>query len=144
MCSYCTFYINVLNLDTTHSSHYFAWIIIYMIISIGFATAIKLQFQELPGSPPCVDYQPELKGFLQETGGTLFELMVMTSGLDTDIKHVRSLGCIFKDSAKSVYTVLFLITVYAVISAVVLLNMLIAIMSNTAQKDKGWRLYQVS
>ena len=123
------------------------WIIIYMIISIGFATAIKLQFQALPDSPPCVDYQPELKGFLQGTGGTLYELMVMTSGLDTDIKHVRSLGCIFKDSAKSVYTVLFLITMYAVISAVILLNMLIAIMSNTvteAQQDKGWRQYQVS
>ena len=123
------------------------WIIIYMTISVGFATAIKLQFHELPSSAACVDYQPELKGFLQGTGGTLYELMVMTSGLDTDIKHVRSLGCIFKDNPKGIYTILFLITVYAVICAVVLLNMLIAIMSNTvteAQQDKGWRQYQVS
>ena len=119
------------------------WIVIYITISIGFATAIALHFDELSSSNSCED----LTRFLNRTGHTLFELVIMTSGLDTDLKHVRSLACIFEDNKKSVFVKLFLITLYAVISAVVLLSMLIAIMSNTvteAQQDKGWRQYQVS
>ena len=119
------------------------WIMIYITISIGFATAIKLQFDQLPGSSSCED----LTGFLNKTGHTFFELVIMTSGLDTDLKHVRNLACLFEDNANNVFVILFLITTYAVVSAVVLLNMLIAIMSNTvtkAQNDKGWRQYQVS
>ena len=119
------------------------WIMIYITISIGFAMAIKLQFEELPGSSSCED----LAGFLNETGHTFFELVIMTSGLDTDLKQVRSLACLFEHHTQSAFVILFLITLYAIISAVVLLNMLIAIMSNTvteAQNDKGWRQYQVS
>ena len=121
----------------------FPWILIYVIIYI----AIKLQFQEIPGNSTCMGDEPDLTGFLQETGHTLYELLIMTSGLDTDIKNVRNLECLFKSNSKSVHAMLILITLYAVISAVVLLNMLIAIMSNTvtlAQMDKGWRQYQVS
>ena len=114
----------------------FPWVVIYLTISFGFATAIKLQFDELPSSSSCED----LTGTLDKTGHTLFELVVMTSGLDTDLKHVRSLSCLFENNTKSVYVILTLVTLYAMISAVVLLNMLIAIMSNTvteAQQDKG-------
>ena len=121
----------------------FPWIIIYTTISVGFALAIKLQIDQLPSSSSCED----LTGFLNKTGHTFFELVIMTSGLDTDLKHVRNLACLFEHESKSVSVILFLITLYAVISAVVLLNMLIAIMSNTvteAQRDKGWRQYQVS
>ena len=120
----------------------FPWMVIYIIISIGFSLAITLQFKDLPDSSSCED----LSRFLNKTEHTFFELVVMTSGLDTDLKHVRSLACLFEDNAKNVTVILLLITTYAVISAVVLLNMLIAIMSNTvteAQQDKGWRQYQV-
>ena len=125
----------------------FPWIVIYIVISIGFATAVRLQFEQLPPSASCVNDQPELVGFLHDTKHTLFELVIMTSGLDTDLKHIRNLACLFEHNSKRVYMILILITLYAVISAVVLLNMLMAIMSNTvteAQQDKGWRQYQVS
>ena len=125
----------------------FPWILIYVTISIGFSTAIKLQFQQIPGNSTCIGDEPYLTGFLQETGHTLYELLIVTSGLDTDLKNVRNLECLFKSNSKSAHAMLILITLYAVISAVVLLNMLIAIMSNTvtlAQMDKGWRQYQVS
>ena len=77
----------------------FPWITIYITISIGFATAIKLQFDQLPGSTPCVDDEANLTGFLHKTGHTLFELVIMTSGLDTDIKGVRNLECLFESKA---------------------------------------------
>ena len=125
----------------------FPWILIYVTISVGFSTAIKLQFKQIPGNSTCIGDEPDLTGFLQETGHTLYELLIMTSGLETDLKNIRNLECLFKNNSKSVHAMLILITLYAVISAVVLLNMLIAIMSNTvtlAQMDKGWRQYQVS
>ena len=121
----------------------FPWITIYITISLGFALAIRLQFGQLPSSSSCED----LTAFLDKTGRTFFELVVMTSGLETDLRNARSLACLFGNNSKRVYMILFLITLYAVISAVILLNMLIAIMSNTvtnAQRDKGWRQYQVS
>ena len=119
------------------------WIVIYITVSIGFALAITLQFEDLPESSSCED----LTEFLSKTRYTFLELVVMTSGLDTDRKHVRSLACLFEENKKGLTVRLVLITIYAMISAVVLLNMLIAIMSNTvteAQQDKGWRQYQVS
>ena len=125
------------------------WILIWIFnitTSIGFATAIRLQFGQLPSSPTCVGDQPELAGFLHGNGHTFFELLIMTWGLDTDLKHVRSLTCLFEEHAKNVYVLLILISFYALISAVVFLNMLIAIMSNTVtlkMQDKGWRCYQV-
>ena len=126
----------------------FPWVVIYITISVGFATAMKLQFDQLPSTPTCVGEDPELSGFLHKYGHTLYKLVIMTSGLDTDLKNVRGLECLFESKkVKNVCVILILITVYAVISAVVLLNMLIAIMSNTvteAQQDKGWRQFQVS
>ena len=122
------------------------WLIIYIIISTGFASAIKLEFDQLPSSSNCTDGQKELTGFLHKTGEALFELVIMTSGLDSDLKHVRNLECIFENNSMDVHFIRALIIFYALISAVVLLNMLIAIMSNTvteAQQDKGWRQYQV-
>ena len=122
------------------------WMVIYMIITMGFAMAIKLQFVQLPISSPCFDDEADLSGYLHRTGHTLLELITMTSGLDTDLKHVGNLSCLFQYNSRSVFVILLLVIAYAVISALVLLNMLIAIMSNTvteAQQDKGWRQYQV-
>ena len=122
------------------------WFAIYAVITTGFAAAIELQFEPLVVPSSCVEDQPDLAGFLRSTGHTLFELLIMTSGLDTDLKHVRGVSCLFQYNSISVFVILFLVTLYAVISAVVLLNMLIAIMSNTvteAQQDKGWRQYKV-
>ena len=123
------------------------WTLIYVTISTGFATAIRLQFDQLPSNSTCVDDQPDLTGFLQDTGNTLFELVAMTSGLDTDLKHVRNLACLFYSNSKNGFVILLMLTMYAITSAIVFLNMLIAIMSNTVtetQKDKGWRQYKVS
>ena len=129
------------------SNDMFPWILMYIPLSVGFAMAIKLQFDQLPSSPPCVDGQPEITGFLHHARHAIYELIIMTAGLDTDIKGVRSLECLFESKDESVFLISFLVTTYALISDVVLLNMLIAIMSNTvtvAQQDKGWRQYQVS
>ena len=123
------------------------WTLIYVTISTGFATAIRLQFDQLPSNSTCDGEQPDLAGFLQDTGNTVFELVAMTSGLDTELKNVRHLACLFHYNDKSGFVILLMITMYAISSAIVLLNMLIAIMSNTvteAQKDKGWRQYKVS
>ena len=78
----------------------FPWIIIYFTISIGFATAIKLQFDQLPSNSTCVGDDPNLTGFLHQNGHTLFELVIMTSGLDTDLKNVRTLECLFESETK--------------------------------------------
>ena len=124
----------------------FPWFLLYLTISAGFASAIQLQFQLLPGNTTCLGEEHDLKTVLYQTGNALFELVIMTTGLDTDLKHVRNLACLFEYNNRSVNTILTLVTFYAVISAVVLLNMLIAIMSNTvteAQQSKGWRQYQV-
>ena len=43
------------------------WTVIYASISIGFATAINLEFQQLPSNSTCVNDQPDLVGFLQGT-----------------------------------------------------------------------------
>ena len=125
----------------------FPWILLYITISSGFASAIQLQFQLLPGNSTCLEKEHDLKGVLHQTGDALFELVIMTTGLDTDLKHVRNLACLFEYNKKSIHNILFLVTIYAVVSAIVLLNMLIAIMSNTvteAQQSKGWRQYQVN
>ena len=124
------------------------WITIYFAVSIGFVSAIQFEFKQLQNnsSASCIDGQLELSGFLTSFWQTLFELIAMPSGLDTDLKNIRSVYCLFKDT-ESDYKIIVLITTYALISGLILLNMLIAIMSNTvteAQRDKGWRQYRVS
>ena len=118
----------------------FSWIIIYLIFSIGFATAILLQFQLLPSAAACFGEEANLMGFLNQTGNALYELVLITSGLESDLKEVRSIACLFESNQQETTPILVFITTYAIISAVVFLNMLIAIMSNTvteAQNDKG-------
>ena len=121
----------------------FPWILLYITISSAFASAIQLQFQLLPNSPTCIEEDHEMKGTLPDFIRTLFELILMTTGLDTEITQVQNVACVFKHHQRKAHATMILITLYAVISAVVLLNMLIAIMSNTvteAQQGKGWRV----
>ena len=125
----------------------FPWILLYITISSAFASAIQLQFQLLPNSPTCIEEDHEMKGTLPDFIRALFELILMTTGLDIEITQVQNVACVFKHHQRKANATMILITLYAVISAVVLLNMLIAIMSNTvteAQQGKGWRQYQVS
>ena len=120
------------------------WTLIYVTISVGFATAIRLQFDQLPSNSMCDGEQPDLAGFLQDTGNTMFELVIMTSGLDTELKNVRNLAYLFNSNSKNGFVILLMLTMFAITSAIVFL---IAIMSNTVtetQKDKGWRQYKVS
>ena len=98
-------------------------------------------------SERCIDGEPELTGFVTSFRSALYELLVMTSNLDTNLKHVRSVACVFNENGKNATGVKGWVTVYVVISTVILLNMLIAIMSNAVtygQQDKGWRQYRVS
>ena len=124
------------------------WIIIYYVVSIGFASAIQVEFKQLPNnSTKCIDGQPELSGFLTYINEALLELLAMTSDLDTELKNIRSIYCLLKDNTESDSQISLLIITYALISGLILLNMLIAIMCNEvteAQQDKGWRQYRVS
>ena len=122
------------------------WLLIFYTISIGFATAINLEFQQLPSNSTCTGDQHDLVGFLQGTIETLLEVMLMTYGLGSDLKDIGSVRCLSRQNGKSGLVPLLLVTSYAMISAVIFLNILIAIMSETvtkAQRDKGWRQYQV-
>ena len=126
----------------------FPWILIYLTISMGFAAAIKLQFARLPSLGDCIGDQSDLAGFLNKTrkcrirvGGHHFRSGEQSAGSAGG--HVSVLMLRITAHSWS----LSLTTAYGVISALVLLNMLIAIMSNTvteAQRDKGWRQFQVS
>ena len=125
----------------------FPWILLYITISSAFASAIQLQFQLLPDSTTCIAEDSDIQGILPDYIHALYELILMTTGMDTDLKHVRNLACLFEHNQKEAPAILLLVTTYAIVSAVVLLNMLIAIMSNTlsiAQRGKKWRQYQVS
>ena len=95
----------------------------------------------------CIDGEPEVSGFVTSLRQALYELLIMTCDLDTNLKHIRSVACVFSENDKSEAGVITWVTVYAVLSTIVLLNMLIAIMSNAVtygQQDKGWRQYRVS
>ena len=128
----------------------FPWILLYMTLSLGFASAIQLQFQLLPNATSCVEEESDLSGIIVNDGGfVLYELTLMTCGLDTDLKHLQHLGCLFHTNEKETFNIKFLVTMYAVISVVLLLNMLIAVMTNTLnttlqEQGKLWRLYQVN
>ena len=127
----------------------FPWILLYVTISTGFASAIQLQFQLLPNATSCVEEQSDLGGILNQGGLALYELVLMTCDLDTDLKHVQHLGCLFHENQKGTNTIKTLVTAYAVISAILLLNVLIAVMTNTLntvlrEQGQGWRLYQVN
>ena len=70
-------------------------LLIYITISTRFASAIRSQFEQSPGTTLCVDDETDLAGFLHETRHTLFELVIMPSGLDTDLKDIWDLACLF-------------------------------------------------
>ena len=128
----------------------FPWILLYMTLSLGFASAIQLQFQLLPNATSCVEEESDLSGIIvNDCGFVLYELTLMTCGLDTDLKHLQHLGCLFHTNEKETFNIKFLVTMYAVISVVLLLNMFIAVMTNTLnttlqEQGKLWRLYQVN
>ena len=126
---------------------FFPWAAIYGVIIVGFASAIQLEFKQLSNiSERCIDGEPQLTGFAVSLQYALYELLVMTSDFDTNLKHVRSVACAFVENGTFSLATTF-VTLYGITSTIILLNMLIAIMSNAVtygQQDKGWRQHQVS
>ena len=88
------------------------WVLLYMTINSAFAAAIQLQFQLLPNSPRCMEEEPDLKGILHDFINALYELVIVTSGLDTDMKHTQNLRCLFEYNHRVSYAILLLVTTY--------------------------------
>ena len=84
----------------------FPWTLVYFTISLGFATAIQLQFRLLEMSESCQGEEPSLTGFMQVTRHALFELLIMTAGLDTDLAGVRSIACQFSSRSEKLLSLL--------------------------------------
>ena len=98
----------------------FPWILLYMTINSAFAAAIQLQFQLLPDSARCVEEESDLKGILHDFINALYELMIVTSGLDTDMKHTQNLRCLFEYNNRVPYTILLFVTTYGIVSTIAL------------------------
>ena len=79
----------------------------------------------------------------------LWELVIMTIGLDTDIKEITDSGLVFKKEGYSEWLIEVPVLIYSVITMLITFNMLIAMMQNTftvvlQNQATGWRQYQVS
>ncbi len=119
----------------------------YLIITLAFACAVQVQFQlfHLGSFSPNTH---DLIHHLQTLGTVFFELLVVTVGLDTDLKHIQGVTDSFGESPLNVTVMQVLLTTYCVLSALILLNMLIAMMGTTMDRvtqDEGliWKQHQV-
>ncbi len=120
----------------------------YLIITLAFACAVQVQFQLFHFGYIDADSH-DIVHHLQTLGTVFFELLVLTVGLDTDLKHIQGVTNSFGESPLNVTVMQVLLTTYCVLSALILLNMLIAMMGttmNTVTQDEGliWRQHQVS
>ena len=124
------------------------FVLFYVFMSLAFGSAIQLQLQLLPAEK--VEENDETSYFrymLTSVSYVTWELFIMTAGLDTDIKHVQSMGHMMEESKYRSFFIEFMLFLYGLTSVVVLLNMLIATMGTTysdvlAKQAKGWRQYQ--
>ena len=126
------------------------FVIFYLILTIAFGCAIQLQFQLLSEETVADSEYGSVafRFFFNSVPYVVLELVIMTAGMDTDLKHIQNVGYLFEiDKYKSFVTEL-LIFVYGLISIILLLNLLIATMNDTysgviLEQGKGWRQYQV-
>ncbi len=119
------------------------FILFYMVITVAFACALSLQFQVLS---PDSDNEG-LPTLLDSLNSVINELIILTTGMDTDLKHVQDVSGLF-DGTLTKAVVGILLVLYGLISVVILLNMLIALMGSTlstvvTEEGLGWKQYQV-
>ena len=86
--------------------------------------------------------------FLTSVPFVVWELFIMTEGLDTNLRHVQNVGYLFELERFRSFMIELLLFAYGLISTIILLNMLIAAMSTTysdviQKQGRGWRQYQV-
>ena len=127
------------------------FLLFYVILTYGFGCAIQLQFQLLKEETVALDEFRSVSAFgnfLTSAPYVVWELFVMTGGMDTNLKHVQNVGYLFELDRFRSFMIELLLFVYALISTIILLNMLIAAMSATyadviQKHGRGWRQFQV-
>ena len=126
------------------------FVMFYIIISVAFSTAIQAQLQLIGTESINVDDDDYvIKTLYQSMKKVLLELLIMFSGLDTNIKHVQNIGLMFVKEGYSAWLIEVLVVIYGVITMLIMANMLIAMMTTTfsdvlEKQATGWRQYQVS
>ena len=127
------------------------FLLFYIILTYGFGCAIQLQFQLLKEETAALDEFGSISAFgnfLTSAPYVVWELFVMTGGMDTNLKHVQNVGYLFELDRFRSFMIELLLFVYGLISTIILLNMLIAAMSATyadviQKQGRGWRQFQV-
>ena len=134
------------------------YVLFYTFLSVGFGTAVQLQFQVLSdtGAKSLVedsDGEEEcnavnVPNHLKRVTYVVWQLCIMTVGMDTKLKDLQNIGNVFYRERYSNLYVEILLFLYGVLSVILLLNMLKAAMNTTysdviVEQAKGWRQYQV-
>ena len=125
------------------------FVLFYLFITIAFSCAIQLQFRLLSTEAVPTDGSANgLEAIYNSLWKVIVELIVVTTGLETDLRNVQVVTDLFQgDNLNSSFVRLLLIA-YTILSVIVLLNMLIAMMGTTMsvvmeREGTGWRQYQV-
>ena len=125
------------------------FVLFHIVITVAFSCAIQLQFQLLTADTISqAEDARGFHGFFTKSGTVLYELIILTTGMDTDLKHVQNVADLFHEDRQNSMYVEALLIMYGIISVIILLNMLIAMMGTTLstvveQHGTGWRQYQV-
>ena len=127
------------------------FLLFYVILSIVLGCAIQLQFQLLTEETVKIDEFGSIStfgNFFTSVPYVVWELFIMTEGLDTNLRHVQNAGYLFKLDKRRSFVIEVLIFIYGLISLIILLNMLIATIGTTyseviTKQGKRWRQYQV-
>ena len=126
------------------------FVLFYFVITVAFTCAIQLQFRMLSVNSitKCEDLMG-LETIFNNLDKVIYELIVATTRLDTDLKNVQIISDLFHDDNQNSTFIRLLLIAYAILSVIVLLNMLIAMMGTTMsvvmqEEGTGWRQYQVN
>ena len=127
------------------------FLLFYVILSIAFGCAIQLQFQLLRQDTAIIEEFGSIStfgNFFTSVPYVVWELFIMTEGMDTNLRHIQNVGYLFELDKYRSFCIELLLFIYGLISTIILLNMLIATMNTTysdviTKQGKGWRQYQV-
>ena len=121
------------------------FVLFYLTITIAFSCAVQLQLQMLPMEGEA--------GFgfdvlFHDVDKVFQELVVITTGMETELKNMQDVTDRFHRNALNCTIIRLLLIAYAVLSGIILLNMLIAMMGSTlsmvvSKEGTGWRQHQV-
>ena len=124
------------------------FLLFYVILTIAFGCAIQLQFQLLSEETIEQHSSTWLANFITSASHVIWELFIITAGMEADMSNVQSIGYMFRVENYNTFYIELLLVLYGLASIVILLNMLIAAMTETytnvsAKQGKGWRQFQV-